>query len=124
MAQDAIAAGFRVAERAAGPDVRVFSVTGEVDLLAAPELKRRIARAIDDGARSVVIDLTQASLLDSTALGVMVGAMRRLRLRHGDLAVACRDDGILRLLAITGLDELIPVADTPEEALAALAVGG
>ena len=125
MAGDVIAmgAGFRVAERAPDEDARVFAITGEVDLLAAPELKQRIARAIEGGARRVVIDLTGASLLDSTALGVLVGAMRRLRLRDGDLAVASRDPAILRLLAITGLDDLIPVAGTPDEALAALAAG-
>jgi anti-sigma B factor antagonist len=101
-------------------DVAVVVLTGEVDLYTAPRFKDVVMHSIDDGAQRVVIDLTGATFIDSTALGVLVSAGKRLR--QGVLAIACLDGNIRRILEITGLDGVFAISPSRAAALEALAL--
>jgi anti-sigma B factor antagonist len=100
---------------------QLLRATGELDLYAAPDLKRRLARAIDDGKTRIVVDLTDAMFMDSTALGVLIGALKRLRVRDGALAIASEQPSILRILDVTGMDQVLDLHPTAADALAAVA---
>ena len=109
-----------LSDEAVSGDTQLLRARGELDLYAAPELKRRIAEAIEGGKTRIVVDLTDAAFMDSTALGVLIGALKRLRLRDGALAVASDQPSILRILEITGMDQVLLVEPTAELALAAV----
>lgn len=98
----------------------VISVAGEIDLYTAPELKQALSDVIDGGATTVVLDLTSTSFLDSTGLGVLIGALKRLRSREGALAIVNVDDSIARTFEITGLDQIFTIRESRDEAMAAL----
>ena len=95
----------------------VVAVTGEIDLFTAPEFNRRIAAPIDEGRTRVVIDLTQVSFIDSSSLGVLIGAHKRLEQRDGGLVIVCDDRAIVNTFKITGLDSVFEIvssrADVP-----------
>ena len=59
---------------------------------------------IDGGAERVVVDLTATTFIDSSSLGVLIGAHRRLKRRGGALVVVCDNDAIVKTFRITGLD--------------------
>lgn len=103
-------------------DVAVVALTGEVDLYTAPTFKDVVMRSIDEGARGVVVDLTDATFIDSTALGVLVSAGKRLRPGQGALAIACPDGNIRRILQITGLDGVFAIRPDRAGALETLAL--
>lgn len=85
---------FRISERELGGEVLVVELQGEGDLIAAPELRRHIDDAIGRGATKLILDLSSATFIDSTALGILVGALKRLRPRGGRIAVLCPDPAI------------------------------
>jgi anti-sigma B factor antagonist len=114
-----MAVEFQVDDRAIDEDRHLVAVTGEIDLFTAPEFKARIAAPIDAGRSRVVVDLRETSFIDSSSLGVLIGAHRRLKLRGGALAVVCDVDAIVKTFRVTGLDGLFPVVPTLEEALEA-----
>lgn len=105
------------------PDVAVFAVTGELDISNGRDLKTQIWSALDAGALRVVLDLTETTFLDSTAIGIIIAATKRLRPLNGSLAIVNVADSIARTFAITGLDEMLIVVPTRDAALAALAAG-
>src|SRR4051794_9882086 len=109
-----------LSDEAVDADTQLLRARGELDLYAAPELKRRMAEAIEGGKTRIVVDLTDAAFMDSTALGVLIGALKRLRLREGTLAVASDQPSILRILEVTGMDQVLEVQPTAELALAAV----
>jgi anti-sigma B factor antagonist len=109
-----------LSDEAVDADTQLLRARGELDLYAAPELKRRLATAIDAGKTRVVVDLTQAAFMDSTALGVLIGALKRLRVRNGALAVASEQPTILRILEVTGMDQVLDLHPTTDAALAAV----
>jgi anti-sigma B factor antagonist len=101
----------------------VVAAGGELDYAASPLLHEHIARRIDAGARHLVIDLSAATFIDSTTIGVLMGAVRSLREAcGGTLAVVCVDENVLKILEISGLQAAIPMYRTREEALSALAL--
>jgi anti-sigma B factor antagonist len=114
---------FSVDDEEVDPTTHVVSVSGEVDLYSAPELKERMLSAIDRGKTRIVVDLTGASFIDSTTLGVLVGARKRLREHDGVLAVVCADDDKLALFEMTGLDRVFSIHEDRSAALAAVQSG-
>jgi anti-sigma B factor antagonist len=96
------------------------AVSGEIDLFTAPELKTAIADAVDGGSTRIVVDLTETTFLDSTALGVLIGAVKRLRSTDGALSIVNTDATIAKTFEITGLDQIFTICPTRDEAVEAL----
>jgi anti-sigma B factor antagonist len=94
----------------------VLEVGGEVDVYTAPRLRERLIELVDEGARKVVVDLGRVDFLDSTGLGVLVGASKRLRIAGGTFAVVCAKEPLLKIFRITALDQIFRLHDTVEAA--------
>lgn len=101
-----------------GGPVVVIAVHGQADLHTAPELRNAIGTALDDGARSLVIDLSEATFIDSMTLGVLLGAVKRLRPTGGKVTIVCVDPHIRRIFEITLLDRVFSLHASRDEARA------
>ncbi|HUC04277.1 MAG TPA: STAS domain-containing protein [Acidimicrobiales bacterium] len=90
----------------------VISVQGEIDVATAPQLRECIHGVIANGSRTVVLDLLGVTFLDSTALGVLVGGLKRCRELGGEFHVVVSDARIRKIFEITGLDKVFPMAES------------
>jgi anti-sigma B factor antagonist len=108
---------FAIEDRPIGGKAHVVAVSGEVDLFTAPEFKQRVMAPIAAGVDHVVVDLMATTFIDSSSLGVLIGAHRRLKSRGGRLAVACDNEAIVKTFRITGLDGVFAIAGSVEAAL-------
>ena len=106
-------------EQQAGFSPPVIAVSGEIDVATAPQLRECLHGVIADGDATVVLDLLGVTFLDSTALGVLVGALKRCRELGGDLHVVVADPRIIKIFEITGLTSIFTIADSLESAGAA-----
>ena len=111
---------FSLSQESLDAERHVVAVRGEIDLFTAPELKSALSEAIESGHTRIVVDLTDTTFLDSTALGVLIGAVKRLRSRDGRLTIVNVDDNIAKTFEITGLDQIFTIRASRDEALAAL----
>lgn len=93
----------------------MISVTGEIDVATAPQLRECLHRVIARGQATVVLDLLGVTFLDSTALGVLVGALKRCRELGGELHVVVSDARIKKIFEITGLNTIFAIVSTPAE---------
>jgi anti-sigma B factor antagonist len=110
---------FHIDEERPCPGTAVLVVVGDADLHSAPELRERLRGAIDDGATTLVLDLSETTLVDSTSLGVLLGAMRRLREHeNGQIRLVIPRPEIRRVFEITMLDRIFPLFDTRTQAIA------
>ncbi len=82
---------------------------GEIDLATAAQLREAVLDLIQNGSRQVVVDLRGVEFMDSTGLGVLVGALKRLREQEGDLVLVCTEGPVLKILTLTGLDRVFPI---------------
>lgn len=101
----------------------VVEVGGEVELHSASQLRDELMRASEVEKPCVVVDLTRVTFIDSTGLGVLVGALKRVRER-GALSLVCPQRAVRRVFEITGLTQVFPIYDTLEEAVASCALSG
>jgi len=108
----------------ASSDLSILVVGGEVDYEVSPQLKAHMMRAIKAGARRLVLDLSDVTFIDSTAIGVIAGAVEKLDEAGGSLAIVSTHEKVVQIFEITGLDSVITLHASREEALAALAVAG
>ena len=114
---------FAIEDRRLGDSTHVVAVTGEIDLFTAPEFKQRMSRPIEDGVDRLIVDLSSTSFIDSSSLGVLIGAHRRLKQRRGTLVVVCDNEAIVKTFKITGLDGVFTLVRTLDDALDGNAVG-
>ena len=108
---------FSLNQQPVGEGRIVVAVHGAVDLFAAPELKRRLIDVVNRGAREIILDLSATDFLDSTGLGALLTAYKRLSGRGGRLVVVPGSTSISRVFEITGLDSIFEFADSREAAI-------
>ncbi|EAQ00443.1 putative anti-sigma factor antagonist [Janibacter sp. HTCC2649] len=100
-------------------DVTIVTVSGEVDVYTAPQLRSALEERIAAGHTAIIVDLQGVGFLDSTGLGVLVGRLKAVKKVDGWLRVVCTNERILRLFGITGLDRVLPIHESVDAALAA-----
>ena len=115
---------FKLANANLGDGIFSVSVAGEVDLATAPELKEALGEVVSSGASGVLVDLSNATFIDSTTLGVLMGAVKRLRPAGGELVIACHDPNIRKIFEITLLDRIFEIYPTSDEAIRHLSGNG
>lgn len=96
----------------------VVSVGGEVDVYTSPALKKRLLDAIEEECPLLIVVLDGVSFIDSSGLGVLVGALRRLKERGDEMRIVCSREQVLKIFRITGLDKVFPILATLDEARA------
>jgi anti-sigma B factor antagonist len=111
---------FHIQDEEIDEQTHIIALGGEIDLYTAPEFKERMVQLIDGGKKQIVVDLSEATFIDSTTLGVLVGGVKRLRPAGGSLALVCTDQNISKIFEITGLDRVFAIHATRGEALESL----
>jgi anti-sigma B factor antagonist len=111
---------FGLVDEAVGDRTHVVSLRGEIDAHTAPKLGSRLFGLAEDGARGVVVDLSQVTFMDSTGIGVLMNALRHLTGRHCQMVLVCPTERIMRPFEITGLVGHLTIFDSREKALGCL----
>jgi anti-sigma B factor antagonist len=87
-------------------DEGLWAITGEVDIVAAPQLQPVLREELDSG-RDVVLDLSQVTFLDSTGLGVLLGATKRASARGLRFALCTNaSEPVMQMVEVTGTREI------------------
>ena len=101
-------------------EAHVVTLRGEIDAFTAPSLRLDLRGLVEEkGAAVIVVDLTAVTFLDSSALGALVGALRRLRERDGRLRIVTPASPAARIFELTGLDAVLDLYPDREAALSA-----
>jgi anti-sigma B factor antagonist len=96
--------------------IMVVEVAGELELHNAPQLRAELLRACEVDQPCVVVDLSGLTFIDSTGIGVLVGALKRTREHGGVLTLVCPVPRIRRVFEITGLLKALPLYETRQAA--------
>lgn len=97
-------------------EVPILKFAGVIDVYHAPEFKAMLNELIGKNYFHIIIDITEATYLDSTALAVFIGIHKKCIAQEGALRIICPKGGIRRIFEITGLDHIFKMFETIEEA--------
>jgi len=89
----------------------LISAAGEFDVHTAERVRDALRQAEASEPGVITIDLSQVAFMDSTGLGVLIGALNRAQERGGRIVLAGPTTRVLRLLALTGMDERFEIVD-------------
>jgi anti-sigma B factor antagonist len=104
---------FVISSRRLANGTFVVAAGGEVDLYRAPELERALAVPLAEGVTQLVVDLSEATFVDSTALHVLLRAARQLDRETGELIVFVPDPNVRKVFEITGVGRFFSVVSSP-----------
>jgi anti-sigma B factor antagonist len=90
----------------------IVALDGEVDVYTAPALRERLIEASESGCETVVVDMRDVDFIDSSGLGVLVSALKRVREHDGQLRIVTAKEPILKIFRITGLDRVFELSPT------------
>src|SRR5688500_11042851 len=102
-------------------DCELIAFYGELDAAAAPDLRARLDQITEASAACLLIDLCGCSFIDSLGIATIVAGTRSMVDRGCDAAIACDHPNVRRTLALTGVDEVVEIYWTRDEAVSALA---
>jgi anti-sigma B factor antagonist len=109
---------FEMAEERLGASGTILTVSGELDIATAPELRDRLTAAIKRGAKGVVVDLRDVTFMDSVAMAAILNARTQLG-KNGRLAVVLGADSYTQLVfEIAGLPRCLALFDARDDAIA------
>jgi anti-sigma B factor antagonist len=97
--------------------VPVLAASGEIDVASAPEFHASLSDVIGQESEIVIVDMSEVSFIDSTGLGVLVGAEKQMRDTDRALRLVVTQPQIIRLLELTGLDEVFTVVSNSDDAV-------
>jgi anti-sigma B factor antagonist len=95
-------------------------INGEIDVYTSPKVKDTIGQLIDQGHYLLVVDLEHVRYIDSTGLGVLIGALKRVREFGGSVALVCTNPQIKKIFDITGLVKIFGIYESEASAQKAL----
>jgi anti-sigma B factor antagonist len=99
-------------------EIPVARVQGEVDASNVREIGDRLRSLLSNRSVAMVVDLTATTYLDSAGINLLFALGEEMRGRQQRLAVVVADPSpIARMIALTGLDQAVPVHRTLPEAL-------
>jgi anti-sigma B factor antagonist len=94
-----------------GDDRLDLVVSGEVDLLTAPNLESSLEGVLKSGGAQVTLDLTDVTFIDSCGLVVLISLAHRSQ-ENGDwLRIRCGSAPVRRVIENCGADGRIPLVD-------------
>lgn len=96
-------------------DRAVVSVSGEIDLETASQLGEHALDALRSVSPRIALDITDVTFIDSTGLKVLVTIERRAQLAGGSFVLVGATRAVLRILALTGLDQVFTLHGSIEE---------
>lgn len=95
----------------------VLDIAGEVDVYTAPTLQQAILTELSQDNFNLILNCTEVEFLDSTGLGVLVSALKRVRENDGSITLTNLSERIMKVFVLTGLTSAFVFKDTVEEAV-------
>ena len=91
---------------------QVVEICGEVELHSAARVREELRRACEEKNARCIVDMSGVPFIDSTGVGVLVGALKLARQQGGSFAIANPQSRVRRVFEITGLMDALPIFDS------------
>lgn len=100
-------------------DIEVLKLTGEIDVYTAPDLKTVISGMLEEDIDHLIIDMSDVYYMDSSAFGVLLGALKTVKPRGGTVCLAGCGTTISKILGLTKLNTVFSIYASVQDAVKA-----
>lgn len=99
-----------VLKKSVGDNTQII-LSGEIDIYTSQSFKNELNEVVKSTKGDILIDCKELSYIDSTGLGILVGALKEIRKEDNNIYICNLKDNIKKLFLITGLDKLFKIED-------------
>jgi len=99
--------------------VKIIEIKTDLSSYAASDLRKVLEGLLAEKVDKVVVNLSQVSHINSTAVGALVGVAKRLRQNGGDLKICALADNLTRTFNLIGASSVVEIYESEKSALAA-----
>jgi len=100
----------KVMKESEGKNIRVV-LSGEIDIYTSQAFKNELNEVVNSCTGNIYIDCKELSYIDSTGLGILVGALKQMQKASNDIYICNLKENIKKLFIITGLDKLFKIEE-------------
>ncbi len=101
--------------------VLIVRVSGEIDSTTSERFREQLVGFIGDTTRHLIVDFGDVTYINSSGLGALVAAYKRVRSSDGSLKL-CRVRGtIAAVMSLIRLDKMVEIYESEERALDSIA---
>jgi anti-anti-sigma factor len=93
------------------PEFVSVGLCGEVDISSSQTFKDKLYKLIEDHKKNIKLDCTGLTYIDSTGLGILVGALKKTKQSDNTIIIKGLKDNIKKLFYITGLDKIFVIEE-------------
>lgn len=97
----------------------VLTITGDLEMSSVPGFRQAVIEALADGDRHIIVDFGGTDFIDSTGLGALIGALKRVRVLEGSLQIVCPQERLQELFELTDLHKVFTLHETVAEVVEA-----
>jgi anti-sigma B factor antagonist len=101
-----------------GRGVSLVHLAGDVDVYTSPALQKVLIDLDGQGFRALLVDLNDVNFIHATGMGVVVGAVKRARVRGGSVDLICLQERFLELFELANLTAVFRIYATQDDARA------
>ena len=94
----------------------VVSVSGRIDAASAPTLEKSLVETVEGHEADLILDLENVDYVSSAGLSVMLITAQALAHKSKTLYVAAANGDVIEIIKLTGVDRLISLSDTVDQA--------
>jgi anti-sigma B factor antagonist len=84
---------------------------GEIDFHSSPRLREQMLSVLDSG-RDLLVDMSEVSFIDSSAIASLVEGLQHARNKGRELALASIQETPMKVLQLTRLDSVFPIHES------------
>ena len=94
----------------------IISIDGDLDASSSIKLDKVLAKAIGENRNPILVDCNKLDYISSPGIGVFTSHLQECEVKSISLILYGMNDKVLKVFRILGLDEIIPITKTKEEA--------
>ncbi len=98
-------------------DIDILTVSGKIDAYQAIKLKDALNEVIDKGSKKIIVNLGGVKFLDSTTLGILISALKRIKKAGGEICVTKLQPSVQEIFQLTRLNKVFQIFVDDEEAM-------
>lgn len=88
---------------------KIINVSGDVNIFNVSHLKKALLSITDGQCKSVIVNLSGVSYMDSSGIGALVAGQKRMKAINGNFALMNIHDDVLNILKLVSLDKFFKI---------------
>lgn len=94
--------------------VQVLSPSGILDSTQATTISTQVDEALDSGAKTLLVDLKDTTFIDSSGLGTLVSAFKKMRAKGCEMIICSINPQVKMLFELTSMDQVFEIFESRE----------